>query len=56
MVASHDGMCTTHTSCVDGRQVMECHPPGGHGFYYQNGNPLPLPETLWPFFEQFALP
>lgn len=55
VVASHGDDCTTYTECVDGTQVMECHPPGGHDFFYATDNLL-VPDTIWPFFEQFALP
>jgi poly(3-hydroxybutyrate) depolymerase len=55
VVASHDGVCTTHTECTDGMQVMECHPEGNHNFFYATDNLL-VPDTIWPFFAQFALP
>jgi len=55
VVASHGDDCTTYTECVDGTQVMEGHPPGGHDFFYATDNLL-VPDTIWPFFEQFALP
>jgi hypothetical protein len=56
VVSSNNNTCTTHTSCKDGTQVMECHPPGNHGFYYSSNNQFLLPQALWPFFKQFALP
>jgi polyhydroxybutyrate depolymerase len=56
VVSSYENTCTTHTSCKDGTQVMECHPPGQHGFYYSANNKFLLPQALWPFFEQFRLP
>jgi poly(3-hydroxybutyrate) depolymerase len=55
VVASHDDVCTTHTECVAGTQVMECHPHGNHNFFYATNNLL-VPDTIWPFFKQFALP
>lgn len=55
LVASHDGVCNTYTSCAAGTQVMECHPRGEHNFYYATDNLL-LPDTLWPFFREFVLP
>lgn len=48
-------MCTTHTACTAGTQVMECHPEGGHNFFYATDNLL-VPDTVWPFFKQFSLP
>ncbi len=55
VVSSHDDVCTTHTACVSGTQVMECHPHGNHNFFYATDNLL-VPDTIWPFFKQFALP
>jgi poly(3-hydroxybutyrate) depolymerase len=52
---SHGDVCTTHTECTAGTQVMECHPEGEHNFFYATDNLL-VPDTIWPFFEQFALP
>jgi poly(3-hydroxybutyrate) depolymerase len=56
VVSSNNNTCTTHTSCKDETQVMECHPPGNHGFYYSASNQFLLPQALWPFFKQFSLP
>lgn len=58
VVPSHDGVCTTHTGCAGGTNVMECHPHGGHGFFYStdNADNVLVPDTVWPFFKQFALP
>lgn len=56
LVSSQNGTCTIHSSCKDGAQVMECHPPGTHGFYYSSSNKFLLPQALWPFFKQFTLP
>ena len=57
VTSSQNGICTTHTSCAEGAQVMECHPRGDHNFFYAN-NPdhLLVPDTAWPFFKQFSLP
>lgn len=54
LVAGHGDTCTTHTECEDGTQVMECHPHGDHNFFYATDNLL-VPDTIWPFFAQFAL-
>jgi polyhydroxybutyrate depolymerase len=55
VVTSANGVCTTHTACAPGTQVMECHPAGGHNFFYATNNLL-VPDTVWPFFKQFSLP
>ncbi|MEP6653909.1 MAG: PHB depolymerase family esterase [Myxococcales bacterium] len=55
VVMSANGVCTNHTSCAAGTQVMECHPAGNHNFFYATTNLL-VPDTVWPFFKQFSLP
>jgi polyhydroxybutyrate depolymerase len=56
--SSANGVCTTHTACAAGTQVMECHPHGEHNFFYSSNNTdhLLVPDTAWPFFKQFSLP
>jgi hypothetical protein len=58
LTPSHNGVCQTYTACAAGTQVMECHPHGSHGFFYSSDNTdqLLVPDTVWPFFKQFALP
>jgi len=57
VASSQDGVCTAHTSCAAGTQVMECHPHGNHDFFYAtNPDDLLVPDTAWPFFKQFSLP
>jgi hypothetical protein len=34
VAASHGDVCTTHTECLAGTQVMECHPHGEHNLFY----------------------
>ncbi|HKO49067.1 MAG TPA: PHB depolymerase family esterase [Polyangiaceae bacterium] len=56
--SSANGVCTTHTACAAGTQVMECHPHGNHDFFYSSNNTdkLMVPDTAWSFFKQFSLP
>jgi polyhydroxybutyrate depolymerase len=50
------GVCKTYASCSAGTQVMDCRPPGNHGFFYANNNEFLVPDRAWPFLKQFSLP
>lgn len=51
-----NGVCKTYSSCSAGTQVMDCRPPGNHGFFYANNNEFLVPDQAWPFLKQFSLP
>ena len=50
------GVCKTYESCSAGTKVMDCRPPGNHGFFYAQSNEFLVPDQAWPFFKQFSLP
>lgn len=50
------GVCKTYGKCAAGTQVMDCRPPGNHGFFYANNNQFLIPDQAWPFFKKFTLP
>ncbi len=59
VVASQNGVCQNYTQCDAGTNVMLCSPRGSHAFFYkpdENPDHLLVPDTAWPFFQQFSLP
>jgi hypothetical protein len=36
--------------------VIDCRPPGNHGFFYAQNNGFLVPDQTWPFLKEFSLP